>query len=266
MRRARGWPRENATRTREIPLAPLKSRSRTERRLWTARGHVRQVDYPTRWLSRRPTVRFSVIGPDSLPGKRVFARRIPLLQSLHLPVLHDELIDVISELRSPELQTLDRDKLSRRSDREYQRKTGPRLVVHFKLNFARGQVYPRELLQKLRVQGLGLAREYDFGLVQGRHCAVDISLGIRPEVDRELAILLVIRRVEPIVVEVAHRELEFVKTELKLVTFESDLENAVRRILKLASVVGQRSEEHTSELQSRLHLVCRLLLEKKKKT
>src|SRR3989449_6288470 len=28
---------------------------------------------------------------------------------------------------------------------------------------------------------------------------------------------------------------------------------------------SQRSEEHTSELQSRLHLVCRLLLEKKKK-
>src|SRR5687768_18333824 len=29
---------------------------------------------------------------------------------------------------------------------------------------------------------------------------------------------------------------------------------------------GTRSEEHTSELQSRLHLVCRLLLEKKKST
>src|SRR5216684_8092701 len=28
---------------------------------------------------------------------------------------------------------------------------------------------------------------------------------------------------------------------------------------------GKRSEEHTSELQSRLHIVCRLLLEKKKK-
>src|SRR2546422_3860181 len=28
--------------------------------------------------------------------------------------------------------------------------------------------------------------------------------------------------------------------------------------------VDDRSEEHTSELQSRLHLVCRLLLEKKK--
>src|SRR2546429_6735120 len=30
------------------------------------------------------------------------------------------------------------------------------------------------------------------------------------------------------------------------------------------SVIVDRSEEHTSELQSRLHLVCRLLLEKKK--
>src|SRR2546422_8279538 len=31
------------------------------------------------------------------------------------------------------------------------------------------------------------------------------------------------------------------------------------------SELANRSEEHTSELQSRLHLVCRLLLEKKKK-
>src|SRR3989449_5603941 len=30
------------------------------------------------------------------------------------------------------------------------------------------------------------------------------------------------------------------------------------------SITTNRSEEHTSELQSRLHLVCRLLLEKKK--
>src|SRR2546429_1853126 len=32
-----------------------------------------------------------------------------------------------------------------------------------------------------------------------------------------------------------------------------------------APTPNNRSEEHTSELQSRLHLVCRLLLEKKKK-
>src|SRR2546429_6078991 len=36
-------------------------------------------------------------------------------------------------------------------------------------------------------------------------------------------------------------------------------ETAVRLLRR-----GARSEEHTSELQSRLHLVCRLLLEKKK--
>src|SRR2546429_5513449 len=37
---------------------------------------------------------------------------------------------------------------------------------------------------------------------------------------------------------------------------------------KIIIVTGRegRSEEHTSELQSRLHLVCRLLLEKKKST
>src|SRR2546422_7978165 len=35
------------------------------------------------------------------------------------------------------------------------------------------------------------------------------------------------------------------------------------RFVSTAAIVA-RSEEHTSELQSRLHLVCRLLLEKKK--
>src|SRR2546425_11450632 len=34
----------------------------------------------------------------------------------------------------------------------------------------------------------------------------------------------------------------------------------------LGDQVGRRSEEHTSELQSLAYLVCRLLLEKKKKT
>src|SRR2546422_9863766 len=38
----------------------------------------------------------------------------------------------------------------------------------------------------------------------------------------------------------------------------------IRRALAACGV--ERSEEHTSELQSRLHLVCRLLLEKKKKS
>ena len=40
---------------------------------------------------------------------------------------------------------------------------------------------------------------------------------------------------------------------------------AVESIYIMKSPEAWRSEEHTSELQSRLHLVCRLLLEKKKK-
>src|SRR2546422_7719402 len=40
--------------------------------------------------------------------------------------------------------------------------------------------------------------------------------------------------------------------------------NTARRVSAF-SPPATRSEEHTSELQSRLHLVCRLLLEKKKK-
>src|SRR2546427_2908679 len=35
--------------------------------------------------------------------------------------------------------------------------------------------------------------------------------------------------------------------------------------LEMATHTGRRSEEHTSELQSQSNLVCRLLLEKKKK-
>src|SRR2546429_3632046 len=41
---------------------------------------------------------------------------------------------------------------------------------------------------------------------------------------------------------------------------------AMSRFCVEVLMVTARSEEHTSELQSRLHLVCRLLLEKKKKS
>src|SRR3712207_7553119 len=45
--------------------------------------------------------------------------------------------------------------------------------------------------------------------------------------------------------------------------FDASLRRA-RQLGQLASeVIGSRSEEHTSELQSRQYLVCRLLLEKK---
>src|SRR5258708_23167786 len=53
-----------------------------------------------------------------------------------------------------------------------------------------------------------------------------------------------------------------------LVTSLRDRSEAVRRraAIALGEMGPARSEEHTSELQSPDHLVCRLLLEKKKKT
>src|SRR5256884_875928 len=48
--------------------------------------------------------------------------------------------------------------------------------------------------------------------------------------------------------------------------FCSVSENVIERRLQHVHLLLERSEEHTSELQSRLHLVCRLLLEKKKST
>src|SRR2546422_3334710 len=50
---------------------------------------------------------------------------------------------------------------------------------------------------------------------------------------------------------------------------EAEADEAIRAAVSAFAVsrkLPARSEEHTSELQSRLHLVCRLLLEKKKKT
>src|SRR3989442_6368489 len=53
--------------------------------------------------------------------------------------------------------------------------------------------------------------------------------------------------------------------------FESRLAHRITQAVRLMremwpqQAVEPRSEEHTSELQSRPHLVCRLLLEKKKK-
>src|SRR2546422_2597833 len=43
------------------------------------------------------------------------------------------------------------------------------------------------------------------------------------------------------------------------------LEIRIKLLQQVCATRLPRSEEHTSELQSRLHLVCRLLLEKKKR-
>src|SRR5439155_2239290 len=48
------------------------------------------------------------------------------------------------------------------------------------------------------------------------------------------------------------------------VLVQDDIEHPMQLILDRPMRTLDRSEEHTSELQSRGHLVCRLLLEKKK--
>src|SRR5437870_8642010 len=51
---------------------------------------------------------------------------------------------------------------------------------------------------------------------------------------------------------------------LKAMSHSQFFQNFSDNLKQLAFVMLPRSEEHTSELQSRGHLVCRLLLEKKK--
>src|SRR3712207_8753613 len=54
-------------------------------------------------------------------------------------------------------------------------------------------------------------------------------------------------------------------TELSISSTHMNTTMALRRTrTPTAPMVNRRSEEHTSELQSRQYLVCRLLLEKKK--
>src|SRR5439155_12594990 len=61
------------------------------------------------------------------------------------------------------------------------------------------------------------------------------------------------------------KAIERIRTSLAKKT-ATELEAAQKQAELLNGVALKRSEEHTSELQSRGHLVCRLLLEKKKNT
>src|SRR5690606_42106324 len=61
---------------------------------------------------------------------------------------------------------------------------------------------------------------------------------------------------------VDHRGVEFLVAEQRL--DDADVDLLLEQVGREAVAKRVRSEEHTSELQSRENLVCRLLLEKKK--
>src|SRR5205809_2490147 len=63
---------------------------------------------------------------------------------------------------------------------------------------------------------------------------------------------------------VAHADMAFKRMRSPALFRREPLDTLLHRLVGDHTFQDLRSEEHTSELQSRLHLVCRLLLEKKK--
>src|SRR3989449_9440433 len=93
--------------------------------------------------------------------------------------------------------------------------------------------------------------------IQRRRLAYKAAQARLAEADAQLALLKAGAWAPDLAV--AKSEVAQAEAQLKLV------ETNIERLTTRSPIAGVRSEEHTSELQSRLHLVCRLLLEKKKK-
>ena len=175
-----------------------------------------------------------------LPGVCEFAGRVSFLQGFYLSVFQDELVDDVGEARGPQLETFDGSELLWRTAGKFEREAVAGLIGDLESDFCGCEVGSREALQKFCIQSFGLARENDLGFVKGNDCVVHVALGIGAKVHREFAVLFVIGRVEAIVMEMGHRKLKFVKSKLELITGESNLEDAVRRVLILSGVAGQR--------------------------
>src|SRR5205809_4849708 len=107
----------------------------------------------------------------------------------------------------------------------------------------------RELLDQLQLVRSFLRRS---GLQPGERCAL-----LAPNSTRWAAFHLALMAEGVIVVPLYSRQ-----APVELAGMMKDCQP--RLIFVNDAAFGERSEEHTSELQSRLHLVCRLLLEKKK--
>src|SRR2546429_3046496 len=82
----------------------------------------------------------------------------------------------------------------------------------------------------------------------------------RPSEKEILTSRLIDRPLRPLFPEAWRNE-----TQIVSMVLSADSDNDPD-VIAVTGASAARSEEHTSELQSRLHLVCRLLLEKKKNT
>src|SRR3990167_10429980 len=77
----------------------------------------------------------------------------------------------------------------------------------------------------------------------------------------EARLLLVVHEAEMAVAIARAGEIE--ATQTTLVTQRDEIATKIREIKDAVATLDERSEEHTSELQSQSNLVCRPLLEKK---
>src|SRR5258708_17712349 len=100
------------------------------------------------------------------------------------------------------------------------------MIQHLKCTLGASHMHASKFFEQRRIQRLGLACENDFGLIQRNHRAINVSLRVRPEVNGELPVLLVIRCVKSVVMKVARCKLQFMKSEFQRVTLESAFENA----------------------------------------
>src|SRR5215469_10726947 len=135
-----------------------------------------------------------------------------LLDSLHLPVLKNELHRDIGESRMAEHQALEVNQRHRRLPRRYPGHLSARSDGHLHFDATWCFVATRQFRKELGVDAIRLACKYGLAFIERHHSLVDVALRVGAEDDRPLPILLVIGSIEAVVVEMHHRHLDLVKT------------------------------------------------------
>src|SRR2546429_9425921 len=134
----------------------------------------------------------------------------------------------------------------------------------------RSTLFPYTTLFRSHVADLRLDHEHDGIVAQaGVGAEENEEIGEAADADAEIGA----QAVAPGIVDLEAAAAKKLHTDELLGDVEAgavdqDVDRALHAVLRGAPgrrLDLRRSEEHTSELQSRLHLVCRLLLEKKKK-